>query len=240
MFTSDNMVKQAVILCGGLGTRLRPLTYEIPKPMIPFGDRPFLEILVEYFKAQGIQKFVFCTGHLHDFIEEHFGDGSQYGVEIVYSVELEPLGTGGALLNARHLLDDKFYFAFGDSYLPLKLKHLARVQEENDAQGVISVYMNNDNIASNNVRIMPDGRIAEYIKINPPASMNGLEAGLSLFSKDILDHAPGRIFSLEEAIFPKLINPGKLFGLLTNQRFYDIGTPDGLELARKAILNSPE
>ena len=229
------MVKQAVFLCGGLGTRLRPLTHDIPKSMIPFEGKPFLEILVEYFKDQGIEKFVFCTGHLHEHIENHFGDGSQYGVEIVYSVELEPLGTGGALLNARHLLDQQFYFAFGDSYLQLKLKHLARVQEENNAQGVISVYMNNDNIAPNNIRIMPDGRILDYIKKNPPASMNGLEAGLSLFNRDILDHAPGRIFSLEEAIFPKLINTGHLFGLLTSKRFYDIGTPEGLELARREI-----
>lgn len=229
------MVKQAVFLCGGLGTRLRPLTYDIPKPMIPFGDRPFLQILVEYFKSQGIEKFVFCTGHLHEHIETHFGNGSQYGVEIIYSMELEPLGTGGALLNARHLLDEKFYFAFGDSYLPLKLKHLARVQKENDAQGVISVYLNNDNIASNNVHIMPNGRIMNYTKKDPPASMNGLEAGLSLFSRDVLDYAPGRIFSLEEAIFPKLINTGRLFGLLTSQRFYDIGTVEGLELARREI-----
>ena len=229
------MVQQAVLLCGGLGTRLGLLAHNIPKPMIPFGDRPFLEILVEYFKNQGIQKFVFCTGHLHEHIEKHFGDGSQLGVEIVYSVELEPLGTGGALLNARHLLDEKFYFAFGDSYLPLELRHLARIQDETKAQGVISVYMNNDNIASNNVRIMPDGRIMNYIKTNPPSSMNGLEAGLSLFNRDILDHAVGRIFSLEEVIFPRLINSGKMFGLLTNQRFYDIGTPVSLELARKAI-----
>ena len=229
------MVKQAVILCGGLGTRLRPLTYDIPKPMIPFGDKPFLQILIDYFKAQGVEKFVFCTGHLHEQIEKHFGDGSQLGVEIVHSVELEPLGTGGALLNSRHLLDEQFFFAFGDSYLPLELRHLTRVQKESNALGVITVYMNNDKIASNNVRIMPDGRVQDYIKKNPPTSMNGLEAGLSLFNKNILNHAPGRIFSLEEAIFPKLINPGKLFGLLTNQRFYDIGTPDGLELARKAI-----
>ena len=229
------MVNQAVILCGGLGTRLRPLTYDIPKPMIPFGDKPFLEILVDYFKAHGIEKFVFCTGHLHEHIENHFGNGSQYDVEIVYSVELEPLGTGGALLNARHLLDQQFYFAFGDSYLPLELRHLARVQEESNAQGVITVYMNTDNIATNNIRMMPDGRILDYIKKNPPASMNGLEAGLSLFNRDILDHAPGRIFSLEEAIFPKLINTGRLFGLLTSKRFYDIGTPDGLELARREL-----
>jgi len=234
------MVKQAVLLCGGLGTRLYPLTYDIPKSMIPFGDKPFLEILVEYFKTQGIQKFVFCNGHLHEHIEEHFGDGSQFDVEIVHSVELEPLGTGGALLNARHLLDEQFFFAFGDSYLPLELRHLARIQKENNAHGVISIYLNNDNIAQNNIRIMPDGRILDYIKKNPPDSMNGLEAGLSLFNRDILDHAPERIFSLEEAIFPKLINTGSLFGLLTDQKFYDIGTPEGLELARKNILNLSE
>jgi len=231
------MVGQAVILCGGLGTRLRPLTYDIPKPMIPFGNRPFLEILVEYFKGQGIDKFIFCTGHLHEQIEDHFGDGGRFGVRIVYSREMEPLGTGGALLNAGHLLDEQFYFAFGDSYLPLELEHLAKIHNSNNAQGTISVYRNDDNIAPSNVRIMPDGRISSYVKKDPPASMNGLESGLSLFNRDILDHAPGRTFSLEESIFPRLINSGELYGLLTDRRFYDIGTPEGLELARNAILS---
>ena len=91
MFTTGNFMSgeigQAVILCGGLGTRLAEVSEEIPKSMMPIGDRPFLEMLVSYFKHHGVSRFVFCTGHLHDVIESHFGDGSGLGVEIVYSRE---------------------------------------------------------------------------------------------------------------------------------------------------------
>jgi NDP-sugar pyrophosphorylase family protein len=228
-------VEQSVIICGGLGTRLRPLTFDIPKPMVPINGKPILQIIVEYFREQGIKKFVFCTGHLHDNIEAHFETGKNFGVEIKHSVEPEPLGTGGALLNARHLLEKRFFLAYGDSYLPIELAGLTNLMESNKAAGVITVYENKDKLAPNNVRLATGGRVQEYVKKNPPASMNGLEAGLSLFDRTVLDLAPGRIFSLEEAILPQLINRGRLFGLLTPRRFYDMGTPEGLERARREL-----
>ncbi|MBA3045375.1 MAG: NTP transferase domain-containing protein [Candidatus Thermoplasmatota archaeon] len=228
-------ISQAIIICGGLGARLRPLTYDIPKSMVPVNGKPFLQIIIEYFKSQGIERFVLCTGQLHGHIEKHFGDGSEFGVEIIHSVEPEPLGTGGALLNARNHLDSDFYLAYGDSLLKLELEGLAEIYGRNKALGAISVYENLENIASNNVRIMPDGRILDYVKKNPPGTMNCLEAGLALYHRSILDLAPGRIFSLEEAVLPQLINRGRLFGLLTPRMFYDMGTPEGLERARREL-----
>ncbi|MDO9537826.1 MAG: sugar phosphate nucleotidyltransferase [Thermoplasmata archaeon] len=228
-------VEQAVIICGGMGTRLMPLTFDIPKPMIPVHGKPFLQIIVEHFRDQGIKRFVFCTGRLHENIEAHFEDGEKFGVEITHSVEPEPLGTGGALLNARHLLDDVFFLAYGDSYLPIELSGLQNLMTSNKAAGVITVYQNKDHLAPNNVRLATDGRVLDYVKKNPPDSMTGLEAGLSLFQKSVLDFAPGRIFSLEESILPQLINRGRLFGLLTPRRFYDMGTPEGLERAKREL-----
>ena len=228
-------VKQAVIICGGMGTRLRPLTFDIPKPMVPVHGKPFLQWIVEHFKGQGIGRFVFCTGHLHDNIEAYFEDGGRFGVEIMHSVEPEPLGTGGALLNARHLLDQRFFLAYGDSYLPIDLSALTGLMDDNKASGVITVYDNPDKLAPNNVRLAPDGRVMNYIKKDPPAAMNCLEAGLSLFDRDVLEFAPGRKFSLEESILPQLINRGLLFGLLTPRRFYDMGTPEGLERAKREL-----
>lgn len=228
-------VEQAVIICGGLGTRLRPMTFDIPKSMVPVNGKPFLQIIVEYFKKQGINQFIFCAGNLHENIETYFGDGKKFDVEIKYSVEPEPLGTGGALLNSRHLLEERFFLAYGDSYLPIELANLTNLMESNKATGIITVYENKDKLAPNNVRLAAGGRVQEYVKKNPPATMNCLEAGLSLFEKGILDLAPGRTFSLEEAILPQLINRGRLFGLLTPRRFYDMGTPEGLERARREL-----
>ncbi len=228
-------IRQAVIICGGLGTRLQPLTFDIPKPMVPVHGKPFLQVILEHFRNSGIKRFVFCTGHLHENIEAYFNDGAKFGIEIFYSEEPEPLGTGGALLNARHLLDKSFFLAYGDSYLPLDLRVLSDCMERNSAGGVITVYENADRIAPNNVRLGPDGRVLEYVKRNPPGSMNCLEAGLSAFERQVLDLAPGRKFSLEEAILPQLINRGRLFGILTPRRFYDIGTPEGLERAKREL-----
>jgi len=228
-------VSQAAVICGGLGTRMRPLTFEIPKPMIPVHGRPFLQYIVEHFRDWGVERLVFCTGHLHGNIEAHFGDGAGFGVGIAYSREPEPLGTGGALLNAKHLLDESFFLAYGDSYLPLDLGLLSGCMEANDADGVISVYENREGMAPNNVRLADDGRVLEYVKRNPPEFMNRLEAGLALFRKEVLDLAPGRKFSLEEAVLPQLINRGRLFGISTPRRFYDIGTPEGLERAKREL-----
>jgi NDP-sugar pyrophosphorylase family protein len=220
---------QAVIICGGLGTRLEPLTQDIPKSMVPVKSRPFLEYLVEHFKGQGVPRFIFCTGHLHDQIESHFGDGSAFGVNIQYSNEKEPLGTGGALLNARALLDDRFFLSYGDSLLPIQLAPMVDLFDSQPALGVITVYDNHEKLAPSNVHLDKDGTVLAYSKERCSSDMNGVEAGLSLFSKTILELAIQEKFSLEMDIFPKLINRGRLFGLLTLQRFYDIGTPEGLE-----------
>jgi NDP-sugar pyrophosphorylase family protein len=145
--------EQAVILCGGLGTRLRPMTYDIPKSMVPINDRPFLEYLVEHFKSRGVTSFVFCAGHLHKHIKDHFGDGSSFDIKIRYSIEEEPLGTGGALLKASALLDDRFYVSYGDSLLPIDLAPMVELYDSTPALGVITVYDNHEELAPSNVRL---------------------------------------------------------------------------------------
>ena len=102
------------ILCGGFGTRLGTLTRDVPKPMIEIGGRSYLEHVVESFAERSLRDFVLLTGYRAEVIEEHFGDGARFGVRIAYSRESEPLGTGGALREARELLGDRFILTFGD------------------------------------------------------------------------------------------------------------------------------
>lgn len=231
-----NKIEQAVILCGGLGTRLKGHIGDIPKSMVPIGERPFLEILVSYFKHHGITKFLFCAGHLHEIIQEHFGDGSDLGVKIEYSIEDGPLGTGGALKKANDLLDDVFFLTFGDSMLPIDLALLENGFFEKKGLGFVTVYDNNMWIADKNIIIDDHGQILLYSKLTSLPEMSGVEAGLSVFNKKVLDYSEKDNYSLEMEVFPKLINRGLLFGLKTSQRFYDIGTPDRLEIAR-SVLN---
>ncbi len=231
-----NEISQAVIICGGLGTRLGPLTQDIPKSMVLVNDRPFLEHLVGYFKKQDVKRFVFCAGYLHERIISHFGDGAALGVDIEYSIEREPLGTGGAVLNAIDFLDEDFIVSYGDSYLPIEFAPLVDLYFQRYAEAVITVYDNNENIARNNVRLAKTGLVLEYNKENPDEFMNCVEAGLSVLARSSLKMAIDKKFSLEMDIFPKLINRRRLFGLLVSQRFYDIGTAEGLELG-KVILD---
>jgi NDP-sugar pyrophosphorylase family protein len=228
-------VNQMAILCGGFGTRLRPLTYDIPKSMALIEDKPFLEVQILFYKKQGLRRFVLCSGNLHEHIVEHFGDGKEFGVDIVHSVEDEPLGTGGALLEASQHLDERFFVAYGDSLLPIQIAPMLRMMVENHALGVLTAYDNHERVAQNNLHVAENGEVLAYDKEVETKEMNAVEGGVSLLHLSVLELATERRFSLETDIFPKLINKGRLFGLLTSQRFYDIGTPDGLELGRRML-----
>ena len=110
---------QTVILAGGLGTRLRPLTEQTPKPMVEVEGRPFLEFIVEHIAGQGFRDILLLTGHLGEHVSDHFGDGRRFGVSIRYSREPQPLGTGGAIRAAWEQLADDFLLLYGDSFLPI-------------------------------------------------------------------------------------------------------------------------
>src|SRR5215472_12241128 len=131
---------QAVILAGGLGTRLWPLTKEIPKPMVPVAGVPYLERQLHLLARQGLRDVVMLTAYLGEQIEEYFGDGSRLGLSIRYSREREPLGTGGALRDARHLLEDVFVVIYGDSYLPIDYAAVGHELALSDAMGALVLY----------------------------------------------------------------------------------------------------
>lgn len=228
-------IKQAVILAGGLGTRLRPLTYKIPKPMVPVNGKPFLEHLLKYVSSFGITDIVLCVGYLREHIIDHFGDGSAFGLNIQYSIEETPMGTGGALKIAEPILADAFFFMYGDSYMPMNLEGIGRAFVGNGKPGLITVYPNEEKLAPNNVRMASDGSIEIYSKDGETPDMNGVEAGISVFKKEVLDLTDETKFSFEKEIFSKLINRKELMGQFVNTPFYDIGTPEGLEKIKEII-----
>ncbi len=229
-------VKQVVILAGGLGTRLGPLTKVAPKPMMDVYGRPFLEHLILRLKARGFDDFILLVGHLGEQIIQYFADGSELGVRIRYSVEKTLLGTGGALKQAEAMLDERFMVVYGDSYLPLDYAKPMALFETSGTQGLITVYDNiRPKIAKNNVVLGTDGLVKLYDKKTERSSMNGVEAGvLFLRRQTVAGLEPGR-FSLEQTLFPKLIKGGDLMGYVTSARFWDIGTLEGLEAARRTL-----
>ncbi len=223
------MIRQAAILAGGKGTRLRPITYQLPKCMVPVNKRPFLEYLILYLKKQGIQEIVLLVGYKWETIKRHFGSGEDFGVSITYSVEKNFLGTGGALKNAEHMLAETFFLLYGDTYLPINYGEMCSALTL-DATGVLAVYTNRERVDRNNVHVGPDGYVLEYNKNEEKEYMNGIEAGVSLFRREVLEYIPsGREVSLEIEVYPKLIKNRRLKAYITNIRYYDMGTPERLK-----------
>jgi NDP-sugar pyrophosphorylase family protein len=223
---------QAVILAGGLGTRLGSITEQMPKPMVLIGGRPYLEYQLRLLAQQSIADIVLLTGYLGEQIEEYFGDGSGMGLRIRYSPEEKPLGTGGALRLARELLADSFLVIYGDSLLPIDYRAVVAELDQAQAEGVVVIYSNRfgDTSVPHNIELAKDGTVARYQKNAP--DRDGLEyvdAGVLALRCSVVDLIPlGQVCSLEQDIFPQLIGRRVLKGYPTRQRFYDIGTPERL------------
>lgn len=221
---------QAVILAGGLGTRLLPLTEAIPKPMVQVAGSPYLEHQLRLLAEQDIREVLLLTGYLGEQIENYFGDGGRWGLRLSYSRERSPLGTGGAMREARDKLQDAFLIIYGDSFLPIQYGDALARLRSTGAQGVVVVYDNAlaDTFVKNNIDVDDRGFVSRYDK-DSVDRLSFVEAGVLAFRRSIIDLMPtdGKV-SLEQELFPRLIAEKRLAALVTTQRFYDIGTPERL------------
>jgi NDP-sugar pyrophosphorylase family protein len=228
------MIMQTVVLAGGLGTRLWPLTKETPKPMVPVRNVPYLEHQLRLFAKQALTEIVILTGYLGEQIEDYFGDGSRLGLSVRYSRERQPLGTGGALREAGDLLDEAFLVVYGDSFLPIDYAAVGRALLESKAIGLIVVYrdLTGETSVRPNVALGPENRVTRYDKqADDDPELRYIEAGVLAFRRSVLEFMPADgVVSLEQEVYPRLIARGALIGLPTTQRFYDIGTPERLRL----------
>ena len=223
---------QTVILAGGLGTRLGSLTKTIPKPMVTVRGVPYLEHQFRLLAKQKLTRVLVLSGYLGDHIEQHFGDGRRLGLQIRYSRETHPLGTGGALRAAEPWLDDLFLILYGDSYLPIEYRNVSDRLAASSALGVIAVYRDASGETSvpANVALDDDGYITKYDKQRSGApGLDYIEAGVLAFRRSVIGLiSPARSVSLESDIYPQLIARRALIGMLTSVRFWDIGTPQRL------------
>lgn len=226
----------ALLLVGGMGTRLRPVLSSKPKPLAPIGDVPFLQLLVLQLRSQGIRRLVMCTGFQTEHIEEELGDGRNWHVSIEYSREPRPLGTAGAIRNARHLLSaaSDFLVMNGDSFLELDFHRLIRFHRERRGWASIAVRRVPD--ASRYGTVEVDGqnrvvRFSEKLGIQAPGLVNG---GIYVFKRTVLQSIPEGPASLEKDVLPQLIDHGT-FAMEEAGMFIDIGTPE--DYARAQALH---
>lgn len=227
---------QVVILAGGRGVRLRPITTEIPKPMVEVKDKPFLQYLLEYIKSFGYNNFLILVGYLGEVIEDYFGTGSTYGINIDYSYDKELLGTGGALKKAEGKLDKKFFLVNGDTFLKINYKELEKTFFELKKSGIITVYENIQSEFTNNIQIGEANSILDYNKRNSDG-LTYVDAGVYVFQKEILKYIPPNLrCSLEEDVFQKLIRKKKLSAFISKEKFYDIGTIQRLKEIEEVLI----
>lgn len=217
------------VLCGGFGTRLGELTRDIPKPMIDVGGRPYLERVLESFARTGLREFVLLTGYKHEVIESHFGDGSRFEMRIAYSRETEPLGTGGALREARALLGDRFVLTFGDVLRFFDYDRFVQQHRDN----CLAVY---PRVSIGNAEI-DGGRVVRFDKRAP--ELPYIDAGFSVMHAHTLDLLPpSGACSFEEIVYATLARQGELACEVVDLDFFDIGTPEELARTRQILENA--
>jgi len=223
---------QVVILAGGLGTRLRPLTYSIPKPMVEINGKPFLEYLIMYLKSQNLKNILICTGYMSEKITSYFKDGSAFGVNIRFSNEKSPIGTGGALKNAEMFLNGDFILLNGDTFIPLNYKHIIGYYRNHGSKNVIVINKNKK--CHGNIMINKDKIVTEYNKKEKNFAYN--DCGVQIFKKEIIKFIPkNKKVSLENEIFPLLIRKKELIAFETKSDFVDLGTFDGMNKFKTAV-----
>jgi mannose-1-phosphate guanylyltransferase len=206
---------------------MRPLTYKIPKPLVPVLQRPFLEHQIELLETNGVKRFLLLVSYLGKAIEDRFGKGSS-DIEISYSYEASPLGTGGALKNAESLLEDVFLVINGDTLLDIEYSALVGEFRSRDAMAMIAAHRNQTKTVTSNLAIDAAGIAREYEKQRPTGEY--IDAGVVAVKKSVLDLIPhAQKCSFEEEVFPKLISKGQMLAWRTDRPFFDIGTPEGLE-----------
>jgi NDP-sugar pyrophosphorylase family protein len=214
------------VLCGGFGTRLGELTRDLPKPMIAIGGCPYLERVLQSFADRGLRDLVLLTGYKHEVIENHFGDGSAFGMNVTYSRETEPLGTGGALREARALLGDRFILTFGDVLRRFDYDRFVQQHEANCLAVYPRVSVGNTEIDGN--------RVIRFDKRAP--ELPYIDAGFSVMQTNTLDLLPREgACSFEEIVYATLAKNGQLACEVVDLDFYDIGTPDELARTRAAF-----
>ena len=229
-----------VILAGGLGTRLGPLAEGLPKAMVPVAGRPFLEHILRQLARQGFGEALLLTGFRSEAIEGRFGDGAGLGLRLRYSREPEPLGTGGAFRQASALIRRRFLMLYGDLFRPADYAALARVHSGN----ALAVYPYVDGlttIASPNIGLDGQGlRVAVYAKDRPDLDLDHVDAGFGFFEPEVLGRLPEGRSSFEAELFPALAAEGRLGAIRVDRDFYDIGNPDDLAAARRALSRLEE
>lgn len=222
---------EAIILAGGLGKRLRSVVSNVPKPMAPINNKPFLEYLLKYWKSQGVTKFILSVGYKHHCIINYFGSRFE-NINIEYVIEDNPLGTGGALLESVKKIDstDSFLLINGDTFFQVQLKKLIKFHLNKNSSMTLSLFKSKNFKRYKQLNLDDNCKITFDVKAKFNTFVNG---GVYLINLEILKKIKRKnnSFSFEFEIDNLIMTNSNIFGLFFNNKFLDIGTPEDYKKA---------
>lgn len=216
---------KAIILAGGLGTRLRPLTENIPKPLLPIKGKPIIEHAILNFKKHGITDVILSIGYRADLIKEYFGDGSKWGMKIEYCVEDEPLGTGGAIRKAAEIAGERFLVINGDNLADFNWQEIINTHERNEAKITLALFPVED-VTQYGIAELEGEKIKRFVEKpkleEAPSNLNN--AGGYVMEKEVLNMLPPGFCMIERDCFEKISPQGKIFSCCHNGQWFPTDT----------------
>lgn len=213
---------KAIILAGGLGTRLQPYTTFLPKPMLPLGEKPLLEHLIAWIKRNKITDIILCVSYLRKTIEDYFENGSRFGVNIEYAVADRPLATAGQLKTAEHMIDDTFVCVYGDSVFDFNLKQMVSSHKSKKSFITMSLYKYTTNIKYGVIETAKNGRVTAWNE--KPEITADINIGCYVMEPGIFSLIPqNRPFGMDDVIKKALAKKKSVSGFIVRKGFIDIG-----------------
>ena len=219
---------KAVILAGGLGTRLQPYTNSLPKPMLPLGEKPILEHLIEWIKKNGVKEIVLCVSYLRKKIEDYFGDGKKFGVKIEYAISKKPLATAGQLKTAEKFIDDTFVCLYGDSIYNFSLKNMISDHKRKKSTVTMSLYDYKFNMKYGVIDTTNTGRVTAWNE--KPELSAKINIGCYVMEPEVFQLIPkNKQYGMDNVIQKALSKKKKISSVVSKKGFIDIGDKETYE-----------
>lgn len=223
---------KAVILAGGLGTRLRPLTLKTPKPMLPLGKKPILEHLIDWNKKNGVKSIVLCVSYRKEKIQDYFKDGKKFGVNIEYAVSKKPLATAGQLKTAEEFIDDTFVCVYGDSIFDFSLRNMIKQHKAKKAFTTMSLYEYKTNLQYGVIHSSKTGKVTSWEE--KPEIKANINMGCYLMEPGILKYIPkNKPYGMDDVIKKAMKNKKLVSSFVTKKGFLDIGNKESYKQANE-------
>lgn len=226
---------KTVILAGGLGTRLQPYTTFLPKPMLPLGEKPILEHLIEWSKKNGIKSIVLCVSYLRKTIEDYFEDGRRFGVKIEYAIADKPLATAGQLKTAEKFLDDTFVCMYGDSIYGFNLKHMIKQHKQKKSFVTMSLHEYKTNLPYGVIETSKNNKVTAWNE-KPEIKVN-INMGCYVMEPEVMKFIPkNKPFGMDDVIKKAMTQKKLVSSFISKNGFIDIGNKDSYKKANDEFI----